>query len=140
MTAGDVDHGTAAHHAGSRIVIFLTVSTCIGILTTTGTIDVTAMSAIILVKVCSSEVPPWVSIFSAGNLIGNTDSTAIYIHIGILVVMTVLTAAIDRALDERLCQVVGRFYCSSLRTDINDGTSYPSHAVILIHLRCTCRC
>ena len=98
VTAGDVDHGTTTYHASSRVVMLLTVSTDIGVRTTTGTIDVTTVTLNLPLKRLVCERIPRII------RISNTDSSAIYIHIGILIVVTILTTTINRALDKRSCQ------------------------------------
>ena len=132
MTASDIDDGTTTYHAGTRIVIRLTIY-LISICTTTGSINVATVSTVFLIEIRISDSPPRIWSFRTRNLVSNTDSTAIHIHISILVVVTILTTAIDRTLNEWLCQVIVRVNCSSFRTDIDDSSSHPCYPIILVY-------
>ena len=98
VSASNVNEGVATYHARLRVVVLFTIITRIGIRTTTGTIDVTTVQLNILFKILIREAIP--RIFS----ICYTNSTAIDVHRSTLVVVTVLTTAIDRAFDERCVQ------------------------------------
>ena len=123
VTAGNVDEGVAAHQTRLRVVVFLTINTGVGVNTATSAIDITTQRLRIMCHhLVTFDDVVWIC------RIGNTDGTAIDVHRSALVVMTVLATAIDRALDVRRGQVAG-----TSRTDVDDGSVDPCHAVVRIH-------
>ena len=131
MTTLDIDKGFTAYHTSLRIVILVALTIRIGIYTTAGTIDVASVNIVFLIERFRTEVPPWVIVASARNLFCNTDGTAIDIHRSIRIVVTILTATIDRTLDER-----GRQNrAGTFRTDIDNRLVNPSHPQIRVEAR-----
>ena len=127
MTALDVDNGTTTNKARLRVVMLLTVISPIGVRTTTGSIDVTSICTDILIDGIIIEVPPRIILTCNRILICNTDGTAIDVHYGILVVVTILTATIDRTLDKR-----SRPATAAWCTDVDNGSSHPCNPIVLV--------
>ena len=108
VAAGNVDEGVAANHTRLRVVVLLAVIAGVGVRAATCTIDVATVGlgsrieffkilirGISLCHAFRNEAIPRVGV------IGNTDGAAIDVHLGALVIVAVLTAAIDGTLDER---------------------------------------
>ena len=92
----------ATHDASIEVEVCLTISSYIGICTTTRTIDITTIG-----ESCSREGDIIRSVVRRTAIIDNifsfrnTNSTAMHSHRRILEVMSILTTAIDRALNRR---------------------------------------